>query len=234
MESTIQKKQVKLISKKKILNVNTPFAIVEAYNTLRTNLMFTKKGDVCPIYIVTSPLPNEGKSLNTVNLAISFTNMDQKTLIIDMDMRNPTIHQLLGLSLHHGVSEYLAGLDESLEYKATNFDNLKVITAGQIPPNPADLLSNASVIKLLSHVRKDFNYVFIDMPPTEVVADATILSKLVTGYLLVVKKDRSDLLLLKHTISVLEQVEAKIVGLILNYVNFKEQKKYRMYAHKKS
>lgn len=233
MNTTKEQNRRQALNRKRMLSSSTPFAINEAYNTLRTNLMFTIKGEKCPAYIITSSLPNEGKSLNTINLAISFAHMDKKTLIIDMDMRNPTIHQLFDLPLNHGVSEYLAGLDEAVEYKFTEIENLKIITAGRIPPNPADLLSGKSVSNLLKLVRDRFDYVFIDMPPIELVADAAILAKMVTGYLLVIKKDDSDVKFIEHTVNVLDQVEADIVGFILNCVNYKEQMKYKIYQNKK-
>jgi capsular exopolysaccharide synthesis family protein len=221
---------------KKILKTDSPFAIKEAYISARTNLMFSNMGENCPVYLVTSPLPNDGKSINCINLAISFAQMDKKILVIDMDMRNPTIHQLLNLPLEHGVSEILAGLDTNVEIKETHVENLFMISAGRLPPNPAELLSGKKIDRLIRDAQDHYDYIFIDVPPVEVVSDASIVAKKVTGVILVIRNGLTDISVVKHSISTLEQVEAPAVGFILNDVNPKNQSihtnyKYRYYKY---
>jgi capsular exopolysaccharide synthesis family protein len=217
----------------KLISTNSPFAIKEAYITTRTNLMFTNKDDEsCPVYVVTSALPNDGKSINCVNLALTFAQMEKKILIIDMDMRNPTIHQLLGVPLEHGVSEILAGLEKNVYIKGTEHNNLNVISAGRIPPNPAELLSGKKVDILLSEAQERFDYIFIDTPPVEVVSDAAIVAKKVTGLILVVRNGLTDISVVKHSINTLEQVAAPVVGFLLNDVNPKNQSIHKGYKYR--
>lgn len=217
---------------RKMLNNDTPFAIKEAYNSVRTNLMFTNKGEACPIYVVTSAMPNDGKTINCINVAISFAQMGKRTLIIDADMRNPTVHHIFGMSLQDGLSEILAGMVTNVNIKPTELDCLSVLSAGKIPPNPAELLSGEKLEILLKFVRNRFDYIFIDTPPVEVVTDASVLAKKVTGFLLVVRNGVTDLSVIKHSVSTLEQVDASVVGFLLNDINPKNQRYYKNYNNK--
>ena len=94
---------------KKILAPDSPFVIKEAYSSIRTNLLFMQKGEKCPIFVVTSPTANNGKTINSINLAVSFAQMGKRTLLIDSDMRNPTIHRMFSIPVKNGLSEILAG-----------------------------------------------------------------------------------------------------------------------------
>lgn len=134
---------------KKKLGSDSAFVVKEAYNSIRTNLLFTQKGEKCPIFVVTSPTANNGKTINSVNLAISYAQMGKKTLIIDSDMRNPTIHRMFNIPLKDGLSEILAGITDSISVTSTDIENLSVLPSGQIPPNPAELLGSDRMNKLL-------------------------------------------------------------------------------------
>lgn len=147
---------------RKILCADSPFVVKEAYSSIRTNLLFSQKGEDCPIFVVTSPTANNGKSINSVNMAISFAQMGKKTLLIDGDMRNPTLHRLFSIPIKNGLSEILAGLTDSITVSKTDVENLSILTAGKIPPNPSELLSNERTDKLLSFVKQHYDCVFID------------------------------------------------------------------------
>ena len=112
---------------KKMLAADTPFVIKEAYNTIRTSLLFTQKGESCPVFVVTSPDANNGKTINTINLAISFAQMGKRTLIIDSDMRNPTVHRMFNIPVTNGLSEILAGLTDNITVSKTNVENLSIL-----------------------------------------------------------------------------------------------------------
>ena len=99
---------------KKILCTDSSFAVKEAYNAIRTNLLFTQQGEKCPIFVVTSPTANNGKTINSINLAVSFAQMGKRTLLIDSDMRNPTIHRMFSIPVKNGLSEILAGLTDNI------------------------------------------------------------------------------------------------------------------------
>ena len=216
---------------KKILCQNSPFAVKEAYNAIRTNLLFTQQGEKCPIFVVTSPTANNGKTINSINLAVSFAQMGKRTLLIDADMRNPTIHTMFSISVKNGLSEILAGLTDNISVSKTDVENLSVLTAGKIPPNPAELLSSARMDKLLEFVKEHYDCVFIDTPPINLVTDSTIFAQKVTGYIVIVKTDTTNTHDVKTTVTNIEQIDGNILGFILNDVN-SEKKKYYSYYRK--
>ena len=216
---------------KKILCQNSPFAVKEAYNAIRTNLLFTQQGEKCPIFVVTSPTANNGKTINSINLAVSFAQMGKRTLLIDADMRNPTIHRMFSISVKNGLSEILAGLTDNISVSKTDVENLSVLTAGKIPPNPAELLSSARMDKLLEFVKEHYECVFIDTPPINLVTDSTIFAQKVTGYIVIVKTDTTNTHDVKTTVTNIEQIDGNILGFILNDVN-SEKKKYYSYYRK--
>ena len=216
---------------KKILCQNSPFAVKEAYNAIRTNLLFTQQGEKCPIFVVTSPTANNGKTINSINLAVSFAQMGKRTLLIDADMRNPTIHRMFSISVKNGLSEILAGLTDNISVSKTDVENLSVLTAGKIPPNPAELLSSARMDKLLEFVKEHYDCEFIDTPPINLVTDSTIFAQKVTGYIVIVKTDTTNTHDVKTTVTNIEQIDGNILGFILNDVN-SEKKKYYSYYRK--
>lgn len=219
-----------IIDPAKLLKGNSSFAIKEAYNAIRTNLMFTQHGDKCPIFVVTSPTANNGKTINSANLAISFAQMGKKTLIIDSDMRNPSLHKLFGLSSKNGLSEILAGLTDNISVSKTDIENLSVLTAGKIPPNPAELLASERMDKLLDFVREHYDCVFIDTPPVNLVTDATVFAQKTTGYILIIKTDTTKLPELKVTVNTLETLNSSILGFIINDINSNKKRYYSYYT----
>ena len=213
----------------KILSADSSFQVKEAYNSIRTNLMFIQQGEKCPVFVITSPTANNGKTINTINLAISFAQMGKKTLIIDSDMRNPTMHRMFSIPVKNGLSEILAGLTDSISVSKTQFENLSILTAGKIPPNPAELLSSSRMDKLLSFVKEHYDCVFIDTPPTNIVTDSTLFAQKVTGYVLIVKTDTTNINDVKTTVSTLEQINANVLGFVLNDVSSDKKKYYSYY-----
>ena len=217
----------------KLLTASSTFAVKEAYNSIRTNLLFTQQGEKCPIFVVTSPTANNGKTINSANLAINFAQMGKKTLVIDADMRNPSLHKLFSLSSRNGLSEILADLTDNITVTKTDIENLSVLTSGKIPPNPTELLSSPRMDKLLDFVKEHYDCVFIDTPPVNIVTDATVFSQKATGYVIIVKTDTTNVPELKTTVSTLQGINANILGFILNDAN-SEKKKYYSYYRKYS
>lgn len=218
---------------KKLLGNESAFAVREAYNAIRTNLLFTMQGEKCPIFVVTSPTANNGKTINSANLAINFAQMGKKTLLIDSDMRNPSLHKLFSLSSRNGLSEILAGLTDNITVSKTEIENLSVLTSGKIPPNPAELLASSRMDKLLAFVKEHYDCVFIDTPPVNIVTDSTVFSQKATGYILIVKTDTTNIPELKASVDILQNVGSNILGFILNDAN-SEKKKYYSYYRKYS
>lgn len=226
-------KSISTTDSTKLLTTNSTFAVKEAYNSIRTNLLFTQQGEKCPIFVVTSPTANNGKTINSANLAINFAQMGKKTLVIDADMRNPSLHKLFSLSSRNGLSEILAGLTDNITVTKTEIENLSVLTSGKIPPNPTELLSSPRMDKLLDFVKEHYDCVFIDTPPINIVTDATVFSQKATGYVIIVKTDTTNVPELKTTVSTLQSINANILGFILNDAN-SEKKKYYSYYRKYS
>ena len=161
-------------------------------------------------------------------MAISFAQMGKRTLLIDADMRNPTIHRMFSIPVKNGLSEILAGLTDNITVSRTDVENLSILTAGKIPPNPTELLSSARMDKLLDFVKAHYDCVFIDTPPINLVTDSTAFATKATGYILVIKSETTDIQEVRAAVNSLEQIEANIVGFILNDVNA-TGKKYSSY-----
>lgn len=200
---------------------SSPFAVTEAFNSIRTQLIFTGKGEKCPVFVVTSALSDDGKTTNAVSLAISFAMADQKVLLIDADMRKPSIHRYFNLECRNGLSELLAGMTSEIKLRRTETKNLSVLTAGQIPPNPAELLGTKQMDALLEYVRKYFDYVIIDTPPVNIVTDACVLAEKVTGYVFVVQSGKNHIQDLRKATQQIELMNGHILGLVLNDPNNK-------------
>lgn len=203
---------------KKILCADSPFVVKEAYNSIRTNLLFTQQGEKCPIFVVSSPTANNGKSINAINMAISFAQMGKKTLLIDADMRNPTVHRMFSIPVKNGLSEILAGLTDSITVSKTDIENLSLLTAGKIPPNPTELLSSARMDKLLEFVKAHYDCVLVDTPPINLVTDSTAFATKATGYIMVVKLITTDMQDVRTAVNSLKHIGAPIVGFVMNDV----------------
>ncbi|MDE6863382.1 MAG: CpsD/CapB family tyrosine-protein kinase, partial [Eubacterium sp.] len=157
--------------------------------------------------------------------------MGKRTLLIDADMRNPTVHRMFSIPVKNGLSEILAGLTDNITVSKTDVENLSVLTAGKIPPNPTELLSSSRMDKLLDFVKAHYDCVFIDTPPVNLVTDSTSFSSKATGYILVIKSVTTDIQEVKVTVSTLQHINANIVGFVLNDVNAKN-KRYSLYYKK--
>lgn len=204
---------------KVILNDNTDFSIVEAYKSTRTNLEYALAAEEgCKKIIFTSAMPSEGKTTSCINTAITFALAGAKIVLIDADLRKPKVHMCLELENATGFSNYLAGfaeLDDVIQHCKNGLD---VITSGQIPPNPSELLVSPRMEKALLKLSEKYDYVIIDAPPVNIVSDAVSMSKFVTGVAVVVKEDFTTHDALKKALSSLEFANAKILGFILNDV----------------
>ena len=209
------------------------FASQEAYKLLRTNLMFSMSDEEpCKIVGITSALRGEGKSTTAINLAYSFAEAKKHTLLIEADMRLPLIQKVLRFDHAIGLSNVLAGLsplEETVQHHVF-LDCLSVLPSGEIPPNPAELLSSAKMKQILSQTSKEYDYIIIDLPPISVVSDGLTISNLLSGMLIVVRPDYCDQHALAETIRQLEFLNVKILGFVLNCKG-KQKRKSRKYGY---
>lgn len=205
-----------------IITPKTPFEVKEAYKTLRTNIIFTTRGNGCKKYVVTSSVPGEGKTTNAINLAISFAETGKKVLLVDADLRKPRIHKWFAVSNKVGLSNYLSGIFEDEQgigekvVQKTDIENLEVVTSGHVPPNPIELLSCDGMRDFISNVAENYDFVIIDTPPINIVSDALVLSDYVTGYILVARNKYSEYDAVNASISKFELADIKPLGIILN------------------
>lgn len=224
----------------KVLNSKSSFQVREAYKALRTNLIFSLPGEGCKKIIVTSSLAAEGKSTNCLNIAITFAEMAAKVLIIDCDLRRPNLARMLDVKNAPGLSNYLVGLNSKEDIVHSSvYGNLSYITAGNIPPNPVELLGSDKFGELVGELEKEFDYIFFDTAPINLVTDTVVISKYVHGIVMVALQNSTDKEAIRFAINQLNFVGAKILGFILNgviygnngsYKNVSKRKYYRYYT----
>jgi len=217
-----------------IAHSNPKSNVAEGFRTIRTNLMFSSPDVEKKHILITSPLPGDGKTLQAANIAVSFAQMGKKVLLLDGDMRKPGIHELFSLDRSPGLSEYLAGNESRPQ--PTKITGLEVFTAGRSCPNPSELLGSKRMQELLEsgRAKDDFDMVIIDSPPILSVADAAILSAVTDGVVLVVNAGSTPKPAIQRAIQQFSDVEAKIIGCVLNNMDFeKESYYYSYYRYKK-
>lgn len=208
-------------SSKKILSKETSFDIHESYKELRTNIMFSLPVSGSKVISVTSGVASEGKSTTCFNVAITFAETGAKVIVVDCDLRRPNVANLLHIKKDKGLSNVLikdCKLEDAII--TTEYTNLDTLIAGKIPPNPAELLSSAPMKELMDNLRQKYDYIFMDTPPVNVVTDASLLTTLVDGYIIVVKQFKAEKSALVETVRKLNFVDAKILGFILNGVRY--------------
>lgn len=222
-------------SPKNLVGSNLSFAETEAYKLLRTNLMFSfpDEGEGRVVGI-TSPVQNEGKSLTACNIAYAFAEAGEKVLLLEADLRKPTIAKKLGLTKSLGFTNMLVSRVDLTEIiqKSEFAPGLDVITSGDIPPNPSELLSSNRMTQILAELRKKYTYIVVDLPPVTVVSDALAVSKNLDGIAIVVRAGVSEKKLLDEAMRQLRMVNVRILGFVYRDVTGKEKpyrKKYYNY-----
>jgi tyrosine-protein kinase Etk/Wzc len=208
---------------------HNPFSpIAESFRHLRTNVQYAQLDKPLKTILVTSPNPKEGKSTTAANLAVTFAQTEQKVLLVDSDMRRPTIHSLFGLKKDPGLTDLLFGSATLEEVtKQGVLDNLWIIGAGTKPPNPAEILGSIKMKEFIKTVRLAYDVVIFDSPPVLAVTDAAVLSTAVDGTLLVVSSDKTHVQTLGRATEVLKGIGNTPVGVVLN--NFDISKAYGGY-----
>ena len=210
----------------------TKNAVREAYQTLRTSLLFSRKARTANAALVTSAGPQEGKSQTTVSLARTLASAGERVVIIDCDLRRPTIHQRLNVPRDHGVTNYiLSPTDDLAAYlKPTTTPNMFAITCGPIPPNPAEVFGHELFTALLQELKRRFDWVLIDSPPVVSLADASILASMADLVMFVIKHNGNDKELIRRSVVTLRKVSPHLVGAVLNNVDL-ERSHYRDYYY---
>ena len=215
--------------KKMLLTQDSSFATREAYKSLRTNVMFSLPGAGSKCIGVVSANRGEGKSTIAINLGISFAQANHKVIVVDCDMRLPTVASKIGIKSKPGLSNYLANgenIEEDLIQHLTEY-GIDVLASGDIPPDPTALLGSEQMQNLITLLKEYYDYVILDFPPVTVVTDAAILSQTVDGYLIVVRHNLSEYKRLKETFRQLDFSDAKILGIVYNGKGSSHSKYYK-------
>jgi capsular exopolysaccharide synthesis family protein len=214
------------------LDLNSDSKILESYRNLRTNLNYSALGslDTCKSIIVTSALQGEGKSTKAVNLAICFSLDGRKVLLVDADLRRPSVHNLLGRKRHPGLSELLTGqADYSEIFQETKFHGLHIVPAGNKMPNPAEILGNPGLNTFISEAKKTYELIIFDSPAIFPVSDALVLAPKMDGAVVVFRSNYTPIKVGEEVLRKLNQVGASVVGGVLNDVHAAKGKYYYSY-----
>src|SRR5262245_10762375 len=193
-------------------------AAAEAYRTLSTNIQFSSLDRNLKALLVTSVGPDEGKSIVLANLAITMAEGGRKVVMVDCDLRRPSLHQVFGVADQPGLTSMV--LDEAMQppLRPTSVANVSLVPAGPLPPNPAELISSERFTRVLATIGAEADVVLIDAPPVTAVADATILAARVDGVLLVVDSGRTRREAGRRAAAQLERVGARLLGAVLTNV----------------
>jgi capsular exopolysaccharide synthesis family protein len=213
-----------------LLNAEGPSVEAEAYRHLRTSVLLSTPGRAPRTLLVTSSLPSEGKTTTVVNMATVLSQTDSKVLVIDADMRRPRLHHLFDMENRAGLSSLLSSeitADELLSVvNRYGESNIYLLASGPIPPNPAELLGSEQMRNLIARASADFKYVIIDSPPIASFTDGVLISAIVDGVLLVVQGGKTSRQVVKRTRQMLQEIGAKVIGVVLNKIDLRSQDYY--------
>jgi capsular exopolysaccharide synthesis family protein len=202
-----------------INHIHPKIFIAEDYRTIRTSLLLSHADTPPKTIVFTSAMPKEGKSTTAANMAVAFSQLEKKVLLVDTDLRRPRLHRIFNVNNNKGLSGYLVGklkLGDSI--KTTSIENIWLLGSGLIPPNPAELLNSKRMDTLMREVRKDFDVVLIDSPPVLAVVDSVIVSNISDAVVIVIKAGKTIDKTFTAAIEELKRVKANIAGVVFNEV----------------
>ena len=184
----------------------------EAYRSLRSNIEYSSFDNEYRVIVVTSSVPGEGKSTTSGNLAIALAQSGNSVLLVDCDMRKPSIHKKFKRLFEEVANKYN--------------ENLTIITAGKIPPNPSEMLASRSMTAFIEEMKKEFKYIILDTPPLQAVTDAQVLSTKADGVLLVIRAGSTKREMVLNSVDLIKKVQGKVIGTVLNGVENKKNNYY--------
>ena len=195
--------------------------VSESYRSLRTNISYAMADKRIKSLLISSPQPGEGKSTTTANLAIAFAQLRKRTLLIDADLRKPVMHNVFNQDRGPGLSEYLVGEVEDINaiIHPTKVENLFIVTAGGLPPNPSELLGSERMSALVDRLEQEWDMILFDSPPIVAVTDASMISGEIDAIAMVVKAGQTDRSAVDRALDTIRNVQAPLVGVILNGAN---------------
>src|SRR5258706_14057127 len=216
-----------------ITQVKPQSQMAEAYRALRTSLLLTSLGGPPKVILITSALPQEGKTTTSINTAIVLAQKGTRVLLIDADLRRPSIHKTLGMGPKTGLSNVLTGnatLQQAV-VRSSILPTLLVLTAGTPPPNPAELLASSNMRDILAELREQYDHIIVDTPPTLSVTDAVVMSTRADAVVLVIRSGQTTKQALRRARDLLMQVNARVAGVLLNAVDLTSPDYYYYYEY---
>ena len=226
---------------KQLLHKNLEFTATEQYKLLRTNLEFTlPEGEKCPVIGITSSMRGEGKSTTAINLSYVLAEKGRKILLVDGDMRLPSIAKKMEISITPGLTDLLMGKKISFDrFQTEILPNWYIIPCGDIPPNPSELLSSRRMKALLQDLREEFDYIIIDLPPVNMVSDALSISSQLSGMIVVIREEYAEKKELERCFRQLKLSNVNVLGCVMNeskhgsasYSRYKRYKYYKYYHY---
>ncbi len=224
---------------KKTLHKNLEFTATEQYKLLRANLDFTiPEGEKCPVIGVTSSMRGEGKSTTAVNLSYVLAEKGSRVLLIDGDLRIPSIAKKMDMKSTPGLTDLLMGKGANIsDFRSDLLEEWYVLPSGDIPPNPSELLGSRRMEAVLNDLRKVFDYIIIDLPPVNIVSDALSVSHLITGMIVVIREGYTEKKELEACFRHLKLSNVNVLGCVMNEAKSgnsaygKYRKKYRYYKY---
>ena len=226
---------------KKTLHRNLSFTATEQYKLLRANLEFTLPQDEkCHVVGVTSSTRGEGKSTTAINLSYVLAEKGSRVLLIDGDLRIPSVAKKMGIASTPGLTNLLIKKASNVDiFKTDVLDTWYVLPAGDIPPNPSELLGSARMEELLASLKQKFDYIVVDLPPVNLVSDAVAISKFISGMIVVIREEYTEKKELTHCMRQLSLSNVNVLGCVMNETDsgrsyYGKYKKYSYYYQSES
>ena len=206
--------------REKLITHSSPRSpVAEAYRQLRTNIQFASLDRPIKTLLVTSTSPEEGKSTTLANLAITIAQTGKSVILVDCDLRRPSLHQLFGLNNNRGLTGLVIDdTNKEIPFQDSGIASLRILSSGPLPPNPSELLGSLRMGEIIEQLKSQADYVLLDSPPIIAVTDAAVLATKVDGVLLVIKAGKTKRELAKRAKALLDKVNANLVGVVLNNV----------------
>ena len=234
------KKKTAAENKNTLLHKKLNFAATEAYKLLRTNLMFTlPDAKACRVVGITSPTREEGKSTTAINLSYALAETGKRVLLIDADLRLPTVAKKMDIKSAPGLSNVLVGAEseQNAVWISDEAENWNIIPSGDIPPNPTEMLASAQMKQLIERLSVSYDFIILDLPPVNIVSDALAVSEILDGMIVVVRENYSGRRELQSCMRQLKLSGVKILGFVMIATSednspYKKYRYYKKYGYK--
>jgi capsular exopolysaccharide synthesis family protein len=231
-EIDTREKKLSETEKDMLVHVKPKDPIAEAIRSIRTSIIFSSTEEH-PIkaVVITSAAPQEGKTTTACNLAIAMAQNNKRVLIVDADMRNPRLQYVFKKENKEGLSTYLASQTKFSDIlRATDIENLSLITSGIHPPNPSELLASVKMTEFVKEAKAKFDFILFDTPPITILTDPAILSRIADGLIMVVESGKTSKRVIPRIGQILDNAKARVIGVIFNKISIKTSDYYYYYS----